>query len=209
VSIRGGPDRRQVETRKERTMGRIAITEFITLDGVVEDPGGVEGFKHGGWSFKISRGAEGDKFKLDETLATEALLLGRCTYEGFAAAWPSRTGEFADRFNAMPKYVFSSTLENPTWNNTTVLRGDLATAVAKLKSAHRGDIVVHGSAQLAQALLENDLADEVRLMLFPLVLGAGKRLFAATSDKKPMRLAANKTVGDGVAILTYEPIRNV
>lgn len=188
-------------------MGRIAITEFITLDGVVEDPGGAEGFKRGGWSLNISRGAEGDKFKLDEILASDALLLGRRTYEGFAAAWPSRTGEFADRLNAMPKYVFSSTLGNPTWNNTSVLRGDLATSVAKLKSTHRRDIVVHGSTQLVQALLENDLADEVRLMLFPIVLGSGKRLFAATSDKKPMRLVTTKTVGDGVAILTYEPKR--
>jgi dihydrofolate reductase len=188
-------------------MAKIAITEFITLDGVVEDPGGAEGFKYGGWSFNFSRGAEGDKFKLDETMASDALLLGRRTYEGFAAAWPSRTGDFADKFNAMPKYVFSSTLETPTWNNSTMLRGDLAAAVAKLKSTHRGDIVVHGSTQLAQALIEKDLVDEVRLMVFPIVLGAGQRFFGVTSDKKAWRLAANKTVGDGVVILTYEPIR--
>ena len=135
-------------------MGRIVVTEFISLDGVIEDPGGAEDFKHGGWSFEISRGDEGDKFKLDETMASEALLLGRVTYEGFAAAWPSRDGEFADKFNTMPKYVVSSTLGDPEWNNTTVLSGDVAEAVAKLKAEQDGDIVVHGSAQLVQALLE-------------------------------------------------------
>ena len=186
-------------------MGRIVVTEFVSLDGVMEDPGGAEDFKYGGWSFEIERGDEGDKFKLDETLESEALLLGRVTYEGFAAAWPSREGEFADKFNDMPKYVVSSTLEDPEWNNSTVLNGDVAEEVAKLKQEPDGDIVVHGSAQLAQALIEHDLVDELRLMVFPVVLGSGKRLFGETSDKKRLRLADSKMVGDGVAILVYEP----
>ncbi|MEA2362032.1 MAG: hypothetical protein QOD71_1177 [Thermoleophilaceae bacterium] len=187
-------------------MGRIVVTEFVSLDGVVEDPGGSEGYRHGGWSFEFSRGEEGDKFKLDETMEAEALLLGRVTYEGFAAAWPSRDDEFADKFNNMPKYVVSSTLEDPDWNNSTVLKGDVAEEVAKLKAEQDGDIVVHGSAQLAQALIENDLVDELRLMVFPVVLGSGKRLFGEVSDKKTLRLTDSKMVGDGVAILTYEPI---
>jgi dihydrofolate reductase len=186
-------------------MGKIVVTEFVSLDGVMEDPGGAESFRHGGWTFEINRGDEGDKFKLDEALSAEALLLGRVTYEGFAAAWPSREGEFADKFNTMPKYVVSSTLEEPEWNNSTVLNGDVAEEVAKLKQAHDGDIVVHGSAQLVQALVEHDLVDELRLMVFPVVLGSGKRLFGDTSDKKRLRLVDSKTVGDGVAILTYQP----
>ncbi len=186
-------------------MGRIVVTEFVSLDGVMEDPGGSEDFKHGAWTFEIERGEEGDKFKLDETVNAEALLLGRRTYEGFAAAWPSREGEFADKFNTMPKYVVSSTLENPEWNNSTVLKGDVPEEVAKLKEEQDGDIVVHGSAQLVQTLVEHDLVDEVRLMVFPVVLGSGKRLFGETRDKKALRLTDSKTVGDGVAILIYEP----
>jgi dihydrofolate reductase len=186
-------------------MGKIVVTEFVSLDGVMEDPGGAESFKHGGWTFEINRGDEGDKFKLDEALSAEALLLGRVTYEGFAEAWPSREGEFADKFNTMPKYVVSSTLEDPEWNNSTVLKGEVAEEVAKLKQAHDGDVVVHGSAQLVQALVEHDLVDELRLMVFPVVLGSGRRLFGETSDKKRLRLVNSKTVGDGVAILTYEP----
>ena len=187
-------------------MGRIIITEFISLDGIVEDPGGSEDFKHGGWSFEISRGDEGDKFKLDETMASDALLLGRVTYEGFAAAWPSRNDEagFADKFNSMPKYVVSSTLENPEWTNSTVLKGDVVEEVKKLREKHDGDIVVHGSVQLAQTLIDNDLVDELRLMVFPVVLGAGKRLFGETGEKKPLRLTDSKTVGEGVAILVYQ-----
>jgi len=188
-------------------MGRIVVTEFVSLDGVMEDPGGAEGFKHGGWTFEISRGDEGDKFKLDETVSSEALLLGRVTYEGFAAAWPSREGEFADKFNTMPKYVVSSTLEEPDWSNSTVLRGDVAEEVAKLKQEHDGDVVVHGSARLVQTLFEHDLVDELRLMVFPVVLGSGKRLFGEASDKKPLKLVDSKVVGDGVAILVYEPAR--
>jgi dihydrofolate reductase len=189
-------------------MGRIVVTEFVSLDGVMEDPGGSEDFKHGGWSFEFERGEDGDKFKLDETMASEALLLGRVTYEGFAEAWPSREGEFADKFNDMPKYVVSNTMDEAEWNNSTVIRGDdLAAQVPKLRDEIDGDIVVHGSAQLVEALLENDLVDELRLMVFPVVLGDGKRVFGETTDKKPLRLADSKTVGDGVEILVYEPVR--
>jgi dihydrofolate reductase len=186
-------------------MGRIVVTEFVSLDGVLEDPGGAEDFRHGGWSFEFSRGDEGDKFKLDETISSEALLLGRKTYEGFAAAWPSREGEFADKFNTMPKYVVSTTLEDPEWANSTVLKGDVVEEVTKLRQEQDGDIVVHGSAQLVQTLVEHDLVDELRLMVFPVVLGSGRRLFGETSDKKALRLVDSKVVGDGVSILTYGP----
>ena len=186
-------------------VGRIVVTEFVSLDGVMEDPGGSENFGQGGWSFKISRGDEGDKFKLDETFGSQALLLGRVTYEGFAEAWPSREGEFADKFNSMPKYVVSSTLDQPEWNNSTVLKGDVMEEVGKLRQEQDGDIVVHGSARLVQTLIEHDLVDELRLMVYPVVLGSGKRLFGDTSDKKPLRLVDSKVVGDGVAILIYEP----
>jgi dihydrofolate reductase len=190
---------------KEARMGRIVVTEFVSLDGVMEDPGGSEDFRHGGWSFEFNRGEEGDQFKLDETLATEALLLGRVTYEGFAESWPDREGEFADKFNSMPKYVVSSTLEAPEWNNSTVLDGSIPQEVGNLKDELDGDIVVHGSARLVQTLLEHDLVDEVRLMVFPVVLGTGKRIFGETADKKPLRLVDSRTVGDGVAILVYAP----
>jgi dihydrofolate reductase len=186
-------------------MGKIVVTEFVSLDGVIEDPGGSEDFKHGGWSFQIDRGEEGDKFKLDETMNTEALLLGRRTYEGFAEAWPQRDGEFADRFNNMPKYVVSSTLKDPDWTNTTVLEGDLAESVGKLRDELDGDIVVHGSAQLVQGLIDKGLVDELRLMVFPVVLGSGKRLFGETGDKRSLKLTNSQFVGDGVAVLTYEP----
>jgi dihydrofolate reductase len=186
-------------------MGRIVVTEFVSLDGVMEDPGGAEDFKYGGWSFEFSRGEEGDRFKLDETRDSEALLLGRVTYEGFADAWPSREGEFADKFNNMPKYVVSSTLGEPEWSNSTVIDGDVVEAASKLRQESDGDVVVHGSARLVQTLLENDLVDELRLMVFPVVLGSGKRLFGETSGKKPMRLVDSRTVGDGVGILVYQP----
>ena len=185
-------------------MGKIVITEFVSLDGVMEAPGG-EDFKYPGWSFEFDRGDEGNKFKMDEVLASEALLLGRRTYEGFAAAWPSREGEFADKFNNMPKYVVSSTLENPEWNNTTVLQGDVVDGVSKLRQELDGNIYVHGSCQLAQTLIDNDLVDELHLMVFPVVLGTGKRLFGETSDKKPLKLVDSTAVGEGVAILTYQP----
>ncbi len=185
-------------------MGRIVVTEFVSLDGVMEGPGGDNDFERGAWSFEFDRGEEGDKFKLDETLGTEALLLGRLTYEGFAAAWPARAGdEFADKFNGMPKYVVSSTLTDPEWNNSTVLEGDVAEAVSKLRDETDGDVVIHGSAQLVQALVEDDLVDEVRLMVFPVVLGTGKRLFGETTEKKNLRLVDSKVVGDGVAIMVY------
>jgi dihydrofolate reductase len=193
--------------KREEHVGRIVVTEFVSLDGVMEAPGGGEDFMHAGWTFEINRGDEGDKFKLDETLSSAALLLGRVTYEGFAAAWPSRTDEvgFADKFNSMPKYVVSSTLEDPEWNNSTVLKGDVAEEVAKLRDEQDGDIVVHGSARLVQTLVEHDLVDELRLMVFPVVLGSGKRLFGETGDKKSLRLVDSKIVGDGVAILVFQP----
>jgi dihydrofolate reductase len=184
-------------------MGRIVVTEFVSLDGVMEAPGGGQGFKHAGWTFKFDRGKDGDKFKLDETLNSEALLLGRVTYEGFAAAWPSMKNEFADKFNSMPKYVVSSTRKKAEWNNSTVLSGDVVEEVSKLRQGLDGDIVVHGSAQLVQTLIEHDLVDELRLMVFPVILGSGKRLFADTSDKKRFRLAESKTVGDGISILIF------
>ena len=185
-------------------MARLIVTEFVSLDGVMEDPGGAEDFKYGGWTFEIDRGDEGNQFKLDETMDSDALLLGRKTYDGFADAWPTREGEFADKFNSMPKYVVSSTLESPEWNNTTVLQGDVAESVRKLKEEQDGNIVVHGSAQLVQTLLANDLVDELRMMVFPVVLGSGKRLFGDTEDKKRLRLTESGTVGDGVAILIYQ-----
>ena len=184
-------------------MGRIVVTEFVSLDGVMEDPGGAEGYEHGGWTFEIERGEGGDKFKLDEALEADALLLGRVTYEGFAEAWPSREGEFADKFNNMPKYVVSSTLESPSWSNSTVLGGDLEQDVATLKREVDGQIVVHGSGQLARGLLERDLLDELRLMVFPVILGSGKRLFGEGGGKKRLRLADSKAVGDGINILVY------
>ena len=184
-------------------MGRIVVTEFISLDGVIEAPGGDEDFKHGGWTFEIERGDEGNQFKLDETMSSAALLLGRRTYEGFAAAWPERDGEFADKFNTMPKYVVSSTLRDPAWANTTVLDGDIVDEVTRVAKEQDGDIVVHGSAQLVQALVENDLVDEFHLMVFPVVLGSGKRLFGETTDKKRLRLSSSTVVGDGVAIQVY------
>jgi dihydrofolate reductase len=186
-------------------VGRIVVTEYVSLDGVMQAPGGGEDFQHAGWTFEIDRGEEGDKFKLDETLESKALLLGRVTYEGFAAAWPSMEGEFADKFNSMPKYVVSSTLQEPEWNNSTVLKGELVEEVSKLRQRLDGDIVVHGSAQLVQTLIEHDLVDQLRVMVFPVVLGTGKRLFGGTSDKKRLRLVDSKTVGDGVAILIYQP----
>jgi dihydrofolate reductase len=187
-------------------MGRIVVTEFVSLDGVMEAPGG-EDFKYPGWSFEYDRGDEGNKFKMDEVLESEALLLGRVTYEGFAAAWPEREGDFADKFNNMPKYVVSSTLEDPEWNNTTVLdgSGDVVGAIASLKQEVEGNIYVHGSCRLTQTLIEHDLVDELHLMVFPVVLGTGKRLFGETSDKKSLSLTDSKTVGEGIAILVYQP----
>ncbi len=188
-------------------MAKIVVTEFVSLDGVIEAPGGGEPYKHAGWTFAIDRGADGDKFKLDEAFASDGLLLGRTTYEGFAAAWPTMQGEFADKFNGMPKYVVSSTLsdEQASWSNTTVLRGELAEEVAELRERGDGELVVHGSAQLVQGLLALGLVDELRLMVFPVVLGSGKRLFGESEEKTALRLTSSKIVGDGIAILVYEP----
>jgi dihydrofolate reductase len=190
-------------------MGKIIISENVTLDGVVQDPAGVEGFQHGGWLGRIGdRGRdEAARVALEEALSTEAMLLGRRSYEFLAARWPARTGEFADRMNSKPKYVVSSTLQDPAWNNTTVLRGDAVSEVSKLKQQLAGDIVVAASFQLVHALLEHDLVDQLRLMIYPVVLGAGERLFGETSDKKLMRLVGNRTVDD-LAFLTYEPVRD-
>jgi dihydrofolate reductase len=188
-------------------MGKVVVSEFVTVDGVVEDPGGSEGFERGGWAFETSRGDEGDKFKLDEVMAAGALLLGRRTYEGFAAAWPGRTDDigFADKFNSMPKYVVSTTLSHPEWNNSHAIGGDLTAEVNWLKDTIEGDILVNGSVELVQALAATGLIDELRLMVFPVVLGMGKRLFADNAGKAPLVLTDSKAVGDGVLILVYKP----
>ncbi len=186
-------------------MGKIVVTEFVSLDGVMEDPGGAEGSAHGGWTFEIDRGEEGDRFKLDELEEAEAQLLGRVTYEGFAAAWPSMEDEvgFAEKMNTMPKYVYSTTLTSADWQNTTILSGDFASDIATVRDEVDGDILVAGSAQLAQGLLAADLLDELRLMVFPVVLGGGKRLFAEDGRKVPLTLSDARTVGAGVQLLTY------
>jgi dihydrofolate reductase len=187
-------------------MGKIVVTQFVTVDGVIEDPGGSENHERGGWAFQFNRGDDGDKFKLDEVMSSDGLLLGRVTYEGFADAWPSRTGEFADKFNNMPKYVVSTTLEDPEWNNTTVISDNVADEVSKLRQQPGGDILINGSATLIQELIEHDLVDEYRLMVFPLVMGAGKRLFGETSGAAALELVESRPVGpDGVVILTYRP----
>ena len=187
-------------------MGKLVVSQFVTLDGVVEDPGGSEGFERGGWAFRFDRGPEGDRFKLDEALASEALLLGRKTYEGFAAAWPGRTDEvgFADKFNGMPKYVVSSTLERADWNNSTILRGDVVEEVSRLKRELDGDVLVNGSVQLVRTLVEHDLVDEYRLMVFPIVLGKGKRLFEEGLPMTPLELVETRRAGE-VQILTLRP----
>jgi dihydrofolate reductase len=185
-------------------MGRIVVTEYISVDGVIEAPSGTESFERVGWTNPFTRGPEGDKFKFDETMASDALLLGRITYDGFAPVWPHIPGEFAEKFNTMPKYVVSSTLQSPEWNNTTVIRGDVIDEATKLKQQYERDIVVHGSAQLAQTLFENDLVDALHLQVYPVIVGAGKRLFGKTSGTKSLRLTDARTVGDGVHILIYE-----
>ena len=191
-------------------MGKIVISENVSLDGVIQDPAGDEGFRHGGWVGRVGdRGREeAAKVLLDEALGAEALLLGRRSYEFLAARWPSRPGALADRLNSLPKYVVSSTLQDPAWNNSTVLKGDVVSEVSKLKQQLAGDIVVAASFQLVHTLIEHDLADELRLMIYPVVLGAGERLFGETSDKKPMRLINTRTVGNDLAYLTYQPVRD-
>ncbi|HUH96264.1 MAG TPA: dihydrofolate reductase family protein [Anaerolineales bacterium] len=189
-------------------MRRIVVSEFVTLDGVMEDPGGAEKFARGGWAFQFNRGAEGDKFKLDELMASDAALLGRKTYQEFAAAWPSRTGEFADKMNGMTKYVVSTTLKKAEWNNTTIISSSIAREIAQLKIGPGRDILVAGSAQLVQTLIEHDLADEFRLMVFPVILGEGKRLFPDGSGRHALRLEAAQPVGTaGVITLVYHPER--
>jgi dihydrofolate reductase len=185
-------------------MGKIVVSQFITLDGVTEDPGGSEGSARGGWAFQFERGDEGDRFKLDEVMASEALLLGRKTFEGFAEAWPSREGDFADKFNGMQKYVVSSTLGEPQWNNTKVIRGNITSELQALRDALGGDLLVNGSNQLVSLLLANGLIDELRLMVFPIVLGAGKRLFPEGSESSSLRLIESRTAGETV-ILIYVP----
>jgi dihydrofolate reductase len=183
---------------------RIVVTEFISLDGVMEAPGGEE-FKYPGWSFEFDRGDDGNQFKLDETRQADGLLIGRRTYESFAGAWPERKGEFADKFNSMPKFVVSTTLKDPEWNKTTVLDSGEATAqVRKLKEEFDGELQVPGSQQLVQELIESDLVDQVNLMVFPVILGTGKKAFEEKSERRNLRLKESKVVGDGVLVLIYE-----
>jgi dihydrofolate reductase len=185
-------------------MGKLVVTEFVSVDGVFEDPGGAEGYEHGGWTFEYNRGDDGDKFKLDELMEAEVQLLGRVTYEGFAAAWPSREGGFADKLNSDPKYVVSTTLKDPEWQNTTVISGNVADEISKLKERTHGAILVAGSGTLVGMLLGADLVDELRLMVFPTVLGRGKRLFPEGIDRLKLTLAETKTVGpDGVQVQIY------
>jgi dihydrofolate reductase len=190
-------------------MGKIVISTNVSLDGVVQDPTGDEGFRLGGWfsQFGGKDLEEWAKVSFAEALGTEALLLGRRSDEWFAARWASRSGEWADRLNSLPKYVVSSTLEHPRWNNATVLKGDVVDAVSKLKQELDGEIAVYASYQLGRTLIDHDLLDELRLVVFPVVLGAGERLFGETSDAKSMRLVDTKTIGDGLAFLTYEVVR--
>ena len=188
-------------------MGKIVISTNSSLDGVVEDPDGKEGFRLGGW-FAQFGGKDLDEWgriSYAEALRTEALLLGRRSDEWFAARWASRPGEWADRLNSLPKYVVSSTIEDPKWTNATVLKGEVADEVSRLKREIDGDIVVYASYQLGRTLIEHDLVDELRLFVFPVVLGGGERLFGETSGNKPMRLIHARTVGDGLAFLTYQP----
>jgi dihydrofolate reductase len=189
-------------------MGKLVVSENVSLDGVIQDPAGDEGFRVGGWVGLIKDRPQLNRVALEEALGAEALLLGRRSYEWFAARWPSRSGELADRLNSLPKYVVSSTLEDPDWNNSSVLKGEAVYEVSKLKHKLRGEIVVPASFQLLRTLMEHDLVDELRLKIFPVVLGTGKRLFGETSNKKPMRLLGAQTVEGGIAYLIYEPVRD-
>src|SRR4051812_23873316 len=196
---------RTTRKRRPKMPARIVVTEFVSLDGVMEAPGGEPNFKYPGWTFEYDRGEDGNQFKLDETRATDALLIGRRTYESFAGAWPGREGEFADRFNAMPKFVVSTTLKDPEWSNTTVLdSGDATADVGKLKERFDGVLQVPGSHRLVQELIAADLVDQVNLMVFPVILGTGKKAFEATPERRDLRLTESKVVGDGVLVLVYE-----
>ncbi len=190
-------------------MGKLVVTEFVSLDGVFEDPGGAEGYEHGGWTFEYDRGEDGGKFKLDEVMEAEVQLLGRVTYEGFAAAWPSMNDEagFADRMNSLPKYVVSTTLTDLSWNNSRLIKGDVAAEVRKLKEQPGEDILVGGSATLVQTLMQENLVDRYDLMVFPIVVGKGKRLFKDGSENTVLKLSATKTFNSGVVVLSYEPER--
>ena len=190
-------------------MGRVVVSENISLDGVIQDPTGEEGFSRGGWFDQIANKDRDEwaKVEFEEALRAAALLLGRHSYEFFAARWPSRSGEWADRLNGLPKYVVSATLEDPDWNNSTVRKGDVVTEVSKLKQEVNGEIVVYASSRLVHTLIEHDLVDELRLITFPFVLGCGERLFGETSGKKPMRLVDTRAIGDGLVLLTYQPVR--
>ena len=184
-------------------MGTLVVTTFMSLDGVAEAPGGGD-FKYAEWSFEFDRGEDGERFKHDEALGAEALLIGRATYEGFAAAWPNYEGELADKYNSMPKYVVSTTLTDPAWNNTRVLSGDVVAEVTKLKNEVTGEIQVPGSIRLVQALLAADLVDEIHLMTFPVILGTGRHLFAETPDKTKWHLTQSKTFGEGIPVTVYQ-----
>ena len=191
-------------------MGKIVISTNVSFDGVVQDPDGLEGFRLGGWFGRFGGKdlEEWAKVEFEEALGAEALLLGRRSDEWFAARWLSKSGAWADRLNSMPKYVVSSTLQEPKWSNSTVLNGDVVSEVSKLKRELEGDIVVYASYQLGRTLIEHDLVDELRLVVYPVVLGAGERLFGETSDKKPLRLVDTKTIGDGLIFLTYTFVRD-
>jgi dihydrofolate reductase len=191
-------------------MGKIVVSESVSLDGVVQDPTGEEGFKYGGWFRKVGDKdrEEQAKVALEEALGAEAFLVGRRSYEFLASRWPSRSGELADRLNSMPKYVVSSTLVDPEWSNSTVLKGEVVDEVSKLKQEPGGEIVVPASRQLVRTLMEHDMVDELRLMIYPFVFGAGERLFGETSDKKSIRPLTTRTVGDTLVYLTYELVRD-
>ena len=186
-------------------MRKIIVSEFVTLDGVMEDPGGSEKTKRGGWAFQFERGPEGDKFKLDEVMESEAMLLGRITYEGFAEAWPAREGEFAEKMNNMPKYVVSTTLKMAEWANTKVINNNIVEEIAKIKAQPGGDILVAGSRTLVDTLMQHNLVDEYRLMVYPVVLGSGKRLFEDGSNRIALKLTEARPIGDGILILIYHP----
>jgi dihydrofolate reductase len=189
-------------------MSRIVVSQFVSVDGVIEDPVGIESLGRGDWSGRASSGEEGGRFKVDELMDAEAVLLGRRTYDGFFAAWPSRSGEYADKLNSMPKYVVSATVKDPEWTNTTALSGDVPSEIRALKARHEGDILIYGSAQLTDALMEHDLVDEWRLMVFPIVVGKGKRCFGDPGRAVDLKLTECRSVGDGVAILIYQPARD-
>src|SRR3954447_9880438 len=189
-------------------MGKLAVTEFVSLDGVFEDPGGSENYEHGGWTFEYDRGEDGNQFKLDELMEAEVQLLGRVTYEGFAAAWPSREGPFAEKLNSDRKVVVSTTLTDPEWENTTVISNDVVEEIRKLKDSTDGVLLVAGSGTLVETLLEANLVDELRLMVFPTILGRGRRLFPNGIDRLKLALADSRTVGpDGVLVQVYERVR--